>query len=171
MSLIEVVLSGDPWWSLRLIAMGPNLQYGVACIFNPAYGEFSAPCVCRVLDVHALHPSTRSSACCCPCRSTFGANCWSSLPQLPLVRRARTRDDLEGDTILATSDCCLLLKLRGELVFTADHRFYNYLDTPGAHHRLHLSPPTAYWLLWRRLPRSGGGDSLILKLCTRFEVS
>ena len=41
MSLIEVVLSGVILGGLyALIAIGFNLQYGVARIFNLAYGEF-----------------------------------------------------------------------------------------------------------------------------------
>jgi branched-chain amino acid transport system permease protein len=62
---------------------------------------------------------------------TFGAN-WLvyRLLMLPLVRRARTRDDLEGDTILATFGLLFVLKGVAQLAFTPDNRFYNYLNTP-----------------------------------------
>jgi branched-chain amino acid transport system permease protein len=62
---------------------------------------------------------------------TFGAN-WLvyRLLMLPLVRRARTRDDLEGDTILATFGLLFVLKGAAQLAFTPDNRFYNYLNTP-----------------------------------------
>jgi len=62
---------------------------------------------------------------------TFAAN-WLvyRLLMLPLVRRARTRDDLEGDTILATFGLLFVLKGAAQLAFTPDNRFYNYLNTP-----------------------------------------
>ena len=62
---------------------------------------------------------------------TFGAN-WLvyRFLMLPLVRRARTRDDLEGDTILATFGLLFVLKGAAQLAFTPDNRFYNYLNTP-----------------------------------------
>ena len=63
---------------------------------------------------------------------------------LPLVRRARTRDDLEGDTILATFGLLFVLKGAAQLAFTPDNRFYNYLNTPV---RSSASPsrPTGCW--------------------------
>ena len=62
---------------------------------------------------------------------TFAAN-WLvyRVLMLPLVRRARTRDDLEGDTILATFGLLFVLKGAAQLAFTPDNRFYNYLNTP-----------------------------------------
>ena len=60
---------------------------------------------------------------------------------LPLVRRARTRDDLEGDTILATFGLLFVLKGAAQLAFTPDNRFYNYLNTP-VQMSASPSPPT-----------------------------
>ena len=44
--------------------------------------------------------------------------------------RAHTRDDLEGDTILATFGLLFVLKGAAQLAFTPDNRFYDYLNTP-----------------------------------------
>jgi ABC-type branched-subunit amino acid transport system ATPase component len=48
----------------------------------------------------------------------------------PLVRRARTRDQLEGETILATFGLLFVLRRAATLAFSANNRFYDYLGEP-----------------------------------------
>jgi len=48
----------------------------------------------------------------------------------PLVRRARTREQLEGETILATFGLLFVLRGAATLAFSANNRFYDYLGTP-----------------------------------------
>ncbi len=62
---------------------------------------------------------------------TFAAN-WLIYRVLltPLVRRARTRDQLEGETILATFGLLFVLRGAATLAFTANNRYYDYLGEP-----------------------------------------
>jgi branched-chain amino acid transport system permease protein len=62
---------------------------------------------------------------------TFGAN-WLiyRLLMAPLVRRARTRDQLEGETILATFGLLFVLRGAATLAFSADNRYYDFLGEP-----------------------------------------
>jgi branched-chain amino acid transport system permease protein len=48
----------------------------------------------------------------------------------PLVRRARTREQLEGETILATFGLLFVLRGAATLAFSANNRFYDYLGEP-----------------------------------------
>src|SRR3979490_2496693 len=131
MPLIEVVLGGVILGGLyALIAIGFNLQYGVARIFNLAYGEFlmaAAFAAFWMFPLLHIDPVIGVSA---SGPATFAAN-WLvyKVLMLPLVRRARTRDDLEGDTILATFGLLFVLKTAAQLVVTPDNRFYDYLHT------------------------------------------
>src|SRR6266480_1083493 len=130
MSLIEVVLSGVILGGLyALIAIGFNLQYGVARIFNLAYGEFLMAAAFAAFWMFTLVQIDPILGMALPV--TFGAN-WLvyKVLMLPLVRRARTRDDLEGDTILATFGLLFVLKGAAQLAFSPDNRFYTYLNTP-----------------------------------------
>ena len=69
MSLIEVVLGGVISGGLyALIAIGFNLQYGVARIFNLAYGEFLMAAAFAAFWMFTLFRSIRSSAWRCRCR-------------------------------------------------------------------------------------------------------
>ena len=132
MSLIEVVLGGVIIGGLyALIAIGFNLQYGVARIFNLAYGEFLMAAAFAAFWMFTLVQIDPILGMALSVPVTFAAN-WLvyQVLMLPLVRRARTRDDLEGDTILATFGLLFVLKGAAQLAFTPDNRFYNYLNTP-----------------------------------------
>ena len=48
----------------------------------------------------------------------------------PLARRARTRDQLEGETILATFGLLFVLRGAATIAFTANDRYYDYLGEP-----------------------------------------
>jgi branched-chain amino acid transport system permease protein len=49
---------------------------------------------------------------------------------MPLVRRARTRQQLEGETILATFGLLFVLRGAATLAFSANNRYYDYLGVP-----------------------------------------
>ena len=132
MSLIEVVLGGVILGGVyALIAIGFNLQYGVARIFNLAYGEFLMAAAFAAFWMFTLAHIDPVLGMLLSVPVTFGAN-WLvyRLLMLPLVRRARTRDDLDGDAILATFGLLFVLKGAAQLAFSPDNRFYNYLNTP-----------------------------------------
>jgi branched-chain amino acid transport system permease protein len=132
MPLIEVVLGGVITGGLyALIAIGFNLQYGVARIFNLAYGEFLMAAAFAAFWMFTLARIDPILGMLISVPVTFAAN-WLvyRLLMLPLVRRARTRDDLEGDTILATFGLLFVLKGAVQLAFTPDNRFYDYLNVP-----------------------------------------
>ena len=132
MSLIEVVLGGVITGGLyALIAIGFNMQYGVARIFNLAYVEFLMAAAFAAFWMFTLARIDPLLGMLAAVPATFAAN-WLvyRVLMLPLVRRARTRDDLEGDTILATFGLLFVLKGAAQLAFTPDNRFYDYLNTP-----------------------------------------
>ena len=132
MSLIEVVLGGVITGGLyALIAVGFNLQYGVARIFNLAYGEFLMAAAFAAFWMFTLAHIDPILGMLASVPVTFAAN-WLvyRVLMLPLVQRARTRDDLEGDTILATFGLLFVLKGAAQLAFSPDNRFYDYLNVP-----------------------------------------
>jgi branched-chain amino acid transport system permease protein len=171
MSLIEVVLGGVITGGLyALIAIGFNLQYGVARIFNLAYGEFLMAAAFAAFWMFTLARIDPILGMLLSVPVTFGANwlLYRAL-MLPLVHRARTRDDLEGDTILATFGLLFVLKGTAQLAFTPDNRFYNYLDTPlqifgftfAANRVLAFGVACAFGLaIWLLLTRSRFGAAM-----------
>ena len=114
-----------------LIAMGLTLQYGVARIMNLSYGEFlvaaafiafwlfSAVSISPLLGLLFIIPLA------------FIAN-WAVYQLLltPLVRRAKNRDMLEVDSILATFG--LLFVVQGILfvIFGGQYYSFSYLSIP-----------------------------------------
>src|SRR5258708_33198922 len=108
MSLIEVVLGGVITGGLyALIAIGFNLQYGVACIFNLAYGEFLMAAAFAALWMFSLVHIDPVIGMLLSVPETFAPN-WLVYRELmlPLVRRAPAREDLERDTSLPTYGSC-----------------------------------------------------------------
>src|SRR5215831_1581014 len=132
MSLIEVVLSGVILGGLyALIAIGFNLQYGVARIFNLAYGEFLMAAAFAAFWMFTLASIDPILGMLLSVPVTFGAN-WLVYRVLmdPLVRRSRTREQLEGETILATFGLLFALRGAATLAFSANNRYYDYLGDP-----------------------------------------
>jgi branched-chain amino acid transport system permease protein len=171
MPLIEIIIGGVITGGLyALIAIGFNLQYGVARIFNLAYGEFlmaAAFAAFWMLTLVSIDPIAGMLLSVPVC---FAAN-WLvyRLLMLPLVRRARTRDDLEGETILATFGLLFVLKGAAQLAFSPDNRFYNYLNTPvrilgftfAANRVLAFAVACAFGLaIWLFLTRTRHGTAL-----------
>ena len=130
--LIEVILGGVILGGLyALVAIGFNLQYGMARIVNLAYGEFlmcAAFAAFWMFTLFGVNPILGMSL---SVPATFGAN-WLIYRVLmtPLARRARTRDQLEGETILATFGLLFVLRGAATIAFTANNRYYDYLGEP-----------------------------------------
>jgi branched-chain amino acid transport system permease protein len=132
MSVIEVILSGLILGGLyALVAIGFNLQYGMARIVNLAYGEFLMGAAFAAFWMFTLSAISPILSMLLSVPVSFAAN-WLiyRLLMRPLVRRARTREQLEGETILATFGLLFVLRGAATLAFTANNRFYNYLGEP-----------------------------------------
>ncbi|HYA05000.1 MAG TPA: branched-chain amino acid ABC transporter permease [Xanthobacteraceae bacterium] len=132
MPAIEVILGGVILGGLyALVAIGFNLQFGMARIVNLAYGEFLMGAAFAAFFMFTLFRINPIAGMLFTVPVTFGAN-WLiyRVLMLPLVRRARTRDDLEGRTILATFGLLFVLRGAATLAFSADNRFYDYLGQP-----------------------------------------
>jgi branched-chain amino acid transport system permease protein len=132
MPVIEVILGGVILGGLyALVAIGFNLQFGMARIVNLAYGEFLMGAAFAAFWMFTLASINPILGMVLSVPVTFGAN-WLVYRVLmtPLVRRARTRQQLEGDTILATFGLLFVLRGAATLAFSADNRFYNYLGEP-----------------------------------------
>ena len=132
MSVVEIVLGGVILGGLyALIAIGFNLQYGVARIVNLAYGEFLMTAAFAAFWMYTLWQISPILGMALSVPLTFAAN-WLiyRLLMLPLVRRARTREQLEGETILATFGLLFVLRGLATLAFSANNRFYDYLGSP-----------------------------------------
>jgi branched-chain amino acid transport system permease protein len=132
MPAIEVILGGVILGGLyALVAIGFNLQYGMARIVNLAYGEFLMGSAFAAFWMFTLFSINPIAGMLLSVPVSFGAN-WLiyRLLMLPLVRRARTRDDLEGQTILATFGLLFVLRGAATLAFSADNRYYDYLGEP-----------------------------------------
>ena len=132
MPAIEVILGGVILGGLyALVAIGFNLQYGMARIVNLAYGEFLMGAAFAAFWMFTLFSINPLAGMLLSVPVTFGAN-WLvyRVLMLPLVRRARTRNELEGETILATFGLLFVLRGAATLAFSADNRFYDYLGQP-----------------------------------------
>jgi branched-chain amino acid transport system permease protein len=132
MSAIEAVLDGVILGGLyALIALGFNLQFGVARIVNLAYGEWLMGAAFAAFWMFTLFSINPIAGMVLSALAAFAAN-WLVYRALmsPLARRARTREQLEGETILATFGLLFVLRGAATLAFSADNRFYDYLGAP-----------------------------------------
>jgi branched-chain amino acid transport system permease protein len=132
MSAIEAILGGVILGGLyALVAIGFNLQFGMARIVNLAYGEFLMGAAFAAFWMFTLFGINPIVGMIFSVPVTFGAN-WLVYRVLmtPLVRRARTREQLEGETILATFGLLFVLRGAATFAFTANDRFYDYLGQP-----------------------------------------
>jgi branched-chain amino acid transport system permease protein len=132
MSAIEVILGGAILGGLyALVALGFNLQFGMARIVNLAYGEFLMAAAFAAFWMFTLFSINPILGMLLSTPAAFAAN-WLIYRFLmtPLVRRARTREHLEGDTILATFGLLFVLRGAATLAFSANNRFYDFLGAP-----------------------------------------
>lgn len=132
MSAIEVILGGVILGGLyALVAIGFNLQFGMARIVNLAYGEFLMGAAFAAFWMFTLFSINPIAGMILSVPVAFAAN-WLlyRLLMSPLVHRARTREQLEGETILATFGLLFVLRGAATLAFSANNRFYDYLGEP-----------------------------------------
>src|SRR5579864_8885510 len=132
MQVIEVIFGGVILGGLyALVAIGFNLQYGVARIVNLAYGEFLVGAAFAAFWMFTLGHVNPLLGLFASVPVAFGAN-WLvyRVLMLPLVRRARTREALEGESILATFGLLFLLRGAATLAFSANTRVYDFLSSP-----------------------------------------
>ena len=123
--LSGLVLGG----TYALVAMGLTLQYGIARIMNLAYGEtiIAAAFLAYVLfNGLGINPVLGLLAA-VPLGFVFGYLVYG-LMMRPLVRRAKSRETLEIDSILATFG--LLFVIQGVLLvmFGSNYTSYSYLN-------------------------------------------
>jgi branched-chain amino acid transport system permease protein len=132
MPVIEVILGGVILGGLyALVAIGFNLQYGMARIVNLAYGEFLMSAAFAAFWMFTLANINPILGMVISVPVTFGANLLVyRVLMTPLVRRARTREQLEGESILATFGLLFVLRGAVTLAFSADNRYYDYLSEP-----------------------------------------
>jgi branched-chain amino acid transport system permease protein len=132
MGLAEVVVSGLMLGGMyALIALGFNLQYGVARILNLAYGEFFMTACFAAFWMFTLWHINPLLGLVLSAPVTFGAN-WLVYRYLmtPLVRRSRSRGQLEAETILSTFGLLFIMQGSVTAAFTGDLRSYEFLSWP-----------------------------------------
>jgi branched-chain amino acid transport system permease protein len=114
-----------------LVALGLNLQYGVARILNLAYGEMliAAALAALVLFTRMGISPLVSTILLAPIGAALGAVLYR-YAFLPLVRRSRSRDELEADSILSTFG--LLFVIQGIMLalFGGNYLSYSFLSLP-----------------------------------------
>jgi branched-chain amino acid transport system permease protein len=132
MRLIDALIFGlTLGGTYALIALGLNLQYGVARILNLAYGEMliAAALGSLVLFTWAGISPLVALFLLVPLAAVAGAFLYK-VALLPLVRRARSREALEGDSILSTFG--LLFVIQGVMLaaFGGNYMSYSFLSVP-----------------------------------------
>jgi branched-chain amino acid transport system permease protein len=132
MLLLDILLSGIVLGGMyALISMGLTLQYGVARIMNLAYGEFlvGAAFIAFWLYTHAGLSPLAGLIFAVP--FAFVAN-WAIYRWLltPLVNRAKSRGQLEVDSILATFGLLFIVQGIALIIFGGQYHSYGYLSIP-----------------------------------------
>jgi branched-chain amino acid transport system permease protein len=130
--LFDILLSGIILGGMyALIAIGLTLQYGVARIMNLSYGEFLIVAAFSAFYIYSGLTMSPLLGLIVILPLAFVAN-WLiyKIVLTPLVRRARNRDMLEVDSILATFG--LLFVVQGVLLvmFGGQYYSYSYLSVP-----------------------------------------
>jgi len=130
--LIEALLSGLVLGGMyALVAMGLTLQYGVARIMNLSYGELL---IAAAFAAHWLFTAAGIgplAGLVLVVPAAFAAS-WLVYRILlaPLVRRAKTRDALEVDSILATFGLLFVVQGVMLVLFGGAYYSYSYLAVP-----------------------------------------
>ena len=132
MRLLDALLFGlTLGGTYALVALGLNLQYGVARILNLAYGEMmiAAALGGLVLFTRAGVSPLISLLLLVPIAAGTGALLYR-VAFVPLVRRARSRDALEGDSILSTFGLLFVIQGLMLAIFGGNYMSYSYLSIP-----------------------------------------
>jgi branched-chain amino acid transport system permease protein len=114
-----------------LTALGLNLQYGVARIMNLSYGEFLMLAAFMSFWLFTSYSVDPLLGLAVSVPLIFLAN-WLiyQIFLVPLVRRARSRDALEADTILLTFGLLFVVQGGAMLEWGAPYRGYSFLAVP-----------------------------------------
>jgi branched-chain amino acid transport system permease protein len=132
MFLLDVLLNGAVLGGMyALIALGLNLQYGVARIMNLSYGEFLMLAAFMSFWLFTSYSVDPLLGLAVSVPLIFLAN-WLiyQIFLVPLVRRARSRDALEADTILLTFGLLFVVQGGAMLEWGAQYRGYSFLAVP-----------------------------------------
>jgi branched-chain amino acid transport system permease protein len=132
LALLDALIAGLVLGGMyALVALGLNLQYGVARILNLAYGEIlvgAAVLAWAAYTTHGVAPPVLLLAL-IPLSALFGFAIYR-IALVPLVKRSRTRAALETDSLLATFG--LLFVLQGVMLAAVGGGYltYSYLAIP-----------------------------------------
>ena len=132
MFLFEVVLNALVLGGMyALVALGLNLQYGVARMMNLSYGEFfmaGAFAAFWTIMLWKVNPLLGMVA---SVPVSFAAN-WLVYRYLllPLIRRAPDQDALDADVILVTFGLLFVFQGLAIVNFGGEYRGYNFLAVP-----------------------------------------
>jgi branched-chain amino acid transport system permease protein len=132
MLLLDIVLSGLVLGGMyALVSMGLTLQYGVARIMNLAYGEFLIGAAFLAFWLYTDLKVSPLAGLILAVPLAFAAN-WAIYRWLlvPLVDRARSRGQLEVDSILATFGLLFIVQGIALVVFGGQYYSYGYLSVP-----------------------------------------
>jgi branched-chain amino acid transport system permease protein len=114
-----------------LVALGLNLQYGVARIMNLSYGETviaAALLAWALFGSHGLSPLITMVAV-LPLAALVGWFVYRVV-LTPLVRRAPTRDALEADSLLGTFGLLFIVQGVMLVMVGGSYLSYSFLSTP-----------------------------------------
>jgi branched-chain amino acid transport system permease protein len=132
MRLIDTLIFGlTLGGTYALIALGLNLQYGVARILNLAYGEMliAAALGGLVLFTQAGISPLFALLLLVPIAAAAGAVLYK-VALVPLVRRARSREALEADSILSTFGLLFVVQGLMLALFSGNYLSYSFLSIP-----------------------------------------
>jgi len=132
LALLDALIAGLVLGGMyALVALGLNLQYGVARILNLAYGEIlvgAAVLAWAAFTARGIAPPLALVAL-IPLAALFGLAIYRIALE-PLVKRSRTRAALETDSLLATFG--LLFVVQGVMLVAVGGGYltYSYLAVP-----------------------------------------
>jgi branched-chain amino acid transport system permease protein len=130
--MFEVVLNGLILGGMYgLIALGLNLQYGIARMLNLSYGEFftaGAFASFFAITLYRVNPLLGLVA---SVPVSFAAN-WLiyRFLLLPLIRRATNQDALDGDVVLCTFGLLFVFQGFEQAYWGGNVRGYYFLSSP-----------------------------------------
>jgi branched-chain amino acid transport system permease protein len=132
MLVVDIVLTGLIIGGIySLTALGLTLQYGVARIMNLSYGEFLVAAALTAFSLYTGMSVSPLIGLLVVVPAVFALN-WLifELLLMPLVRRARDRDMLEVDSILATFGLLFVIQGVALVIFGGQYFSYSYLSIP-----------------------------------------
>lgn len=132
MVLFEVFLNGLLLGGMYgLIALGLNLQYGVARILNLSYGEFFMGGAFTAFFTIMLWQYNPLLSLFVSMPIAFAAN-WLiyQYMMIPLIRRAPDQDALDADVVLVTFGLFFVFQGLALVYWSGDLRGYTFLSTP-----------------------------------------